>query len=532
MDSDQVLPRECVEGYAQALLGSSTIRSNPLSGTVLAEFLLAKTPLRSRELAARIAEQRQHGEVDSRLNSRIYTARKRIEKSLPGVLVKNGYGWHVANAPLRERRSPDPDILEFALENARRLARQRINEKGLGAKIGWSYEDLIKLELPENPFGFLEARKDGAPSPLNGSAGGEGKTEAATPAPPSSRRTLDPTADYYVNPTFRGGAALWGIPLRIIPPANGGDYDPETVERFKLVKGRVVVEWRDETGRVRKSPIYGKQLVPATKWKERMEKAGSPQGEQHTALEPDFIAQEYRRMEAVIRIIAKRIWERISLYRRTRFSLEDLIQEGTVGFLEAMRDYDPEYKSGANTKTFAEIRIKGAILDFLRRENLAYSRDEARKYRERKRVKAELTHNRMRAPSAGEMAEALGISLEEYRDAWEQMGYDIRHFSLDNLTGPEKGEGRPFLERVEDPHAPPSAELRLCDAGEAAMKMEAFHAAMRKLDPRLQRIVVDYLLKGKRMKEIGNDLELSEPRISQLFKKAFAALKDSLGGQF
>ncbi|OED40253.1 hypothetical protein ACH42_17225 [Endozoicomonas sp. (ex Bugula neritina AB1)] len=113
----------------------------------------------------------------------------------------------------------------------------------------------------------------------------------------------------------------------------------------------------------------------------------------------------------------------------------DLIQVGFVAVLEAARRYDPD--KNCSLKTFASIRIKGAMLDELRKED-TLSRGQRRFCRERAKVTEQLQRVLNRQPSNKEIYETMGISHQQYFNRSLEPAHT--HLECDHLTNDENPE--------------------------------------------------------------------------------------------
>ena len=150
-----------------------------------------------------------------------------------------------------------------------------------------------------------------------------------------------------------------------------------------------------------------------------------------------------------VRLIARRIQERLP----KNICLEDLISTGVLGLISAIDNFDPAHN--VKLKTYAEYKIRGAILDSLRGLDWA----PRQKRRRTKQIEAAIStaeQRLKRAPSEEEIAAELAIRLEEYH-AWlvEISGLNIA--SLECVSG---DQGKDLLRRhgTTPPAASPSAE--------------------------------------------------------------------------
>lgn len=208
------------------------------------------------------------------------------------------------------------------------------------------------------------------------------------------------------------------------------------------------------------------------------------------------------------------IAEKVVSYLRPPLDFEDLVAAGAVGLVKAARDYDPSRE--AEFKTYAYIRIKGAIIDELRAWSFVPS-GVIKQLQEAEAAYRELAGRRSSAPSDAELAEALGVSVEELYRRFEQ-GRAQRFLSLDG-----RGEGCGFAEALADGNAArPGGRL------EKKELTEQLAGAIEKLPVKQRRIVVLYYHQGLTMKQIGRALGVSESRVSQLHAGAIFRLSVKL----
>jgi RNA polymerase sigma factor for flagellar operon FliA len=135
--------------------------------------------------------------------------------------------------------------------------------------------------------------------------------------------------------------------------------------------------------------------------------------------------------------MVRKIARRAVTYIRPPLSLDDLVSAGTIGLLKAARDFDASHQ--AEFKTYAYIRIKGAVLDELRRASLLPSgvNKQIRQMQEFSRKIVEETGS---PPTDEELARRLNIPLEEVYELFESAR--AQHFvSIDGLTDEQPALG-------------------------------------------------------------------------------------------
>ncbi len=216
----------------------------------------------------------------------------------------------------------------------------------------------------------------------------------------------------------------------------------------------------------------------------------------------------------------KYVAQRIATKLPSHVELNDLISAGILGLLDAIEKFDPS--RGVKFKTYAELRIKGAILDSLR--NLDWApRSLRKKSKDLERVYRELEQRLGRPATDKEVCEAMAISLDEFYELLDQIkGLNLGSFQELSAQEDEKNS-EPLVKYVPDaPHLDPffifhKSELK-----------EILSGAIDAL-PKKERLVVSlYYFDEMTMKEIGKVLGVNESRVSQLHTKAMLRLRTKL----
>jgi RNA polymerase sigma factor for flagellar operon FliA len=213
--------------------------------------------------------------------------------------------------------------------------------------------------------------------------------------------------------------------------------------------------------------------------------------------------------------LVRKIARRAVTYLKPPLSFEDLVSAGTVGLLKAARDFDAAHQ--AEFKTYAYIRIKGAVLDELRRASLLPSgvNRQIRAALELSRTIAEQTG---KPPADEELAEKLGISLPDLYELFESARAQ-RFASLDALDQDQPALGD--LLATADTQQPD----RLLEQAEL---VDELTRALRELDERRLQVVILYYHQHLTMKQIADVLEITESRVSQLHASALFSLSGRL----
>jgi RNA polymerase sigma factor for flagellar operon FliA len=216
----------------------------------------------------------------------------------------------------------------------------------------------------------------------------------------------------------------------------------------------------------------------------------------------------------------KRIVQRLAVHLPSTVDIDDLMNVGVIGLIQAVDRYDPRRDN--KFMTYAIFRIKGAVLSELRARDFL-SRSNRRKIRELESAYQRLEQKLGREVEDKEIAQELGVELEQvYRT--KQMS-SISFISLEELgvsSKDEKEKLMSFLANNDDD------ALNLTKLKELK---EALGGAIKQL-PEKERLVVSlYYLDELTMKETGKVLGITESRVSQIHSQAILHLRSKLRKQ-
>ena len=223
-----------------------------------------------------------------------------------------------------------------------------------------------------------------------------------------------------------------------------------------------------------------------------------------------------KRYSPMIKYVANRIAMRLPPH----IEVDDLISVGVLGLMDAISKYDSS--RGAKFKTYAEFRVRGAILDELRAMDWV-PRSIRQKASNVDKVVQSLQAKLSRAPEDEEVAEEMGLSLGQFHDTLNETK-SIPIFSLEDLgIAKESGEQQSLLDCLAGKaDADPQTQIRLIELKEIIAK--AIDAL-----PEKERLMVSlYYYEELTMKEIGAVLEITESRVSQIHSKAVYRLRTKL----
>lgn len=227
--------------------------------------------------------------------------------------------------------------------------------------------------------------------------------------------------------------------------------------------------------------------------------------------------------EAIIREYApmiKYVAGRIAMRLPPHIEVDDLVSVGVLGLFDAIQKYDPS--RGARFKTYAEFRVRGAILDELRSLDWV-PRSVRQKASALDAVTQKLMGELGRPPEDEEIAAEMGMDLEVFHAALYQTR-NMPVLSLEDMgLTKESGEPQNLLEclagkRDADPHV----QMRLSELKDAiAHSIDQL--------PEKERLMISlYYYEELTMKEIGEVLGTTESRVSQIHSKAVYRLRTRL----
>jgi RNA polymerase sigma factor FliA len=213
-----------------------------------------------------------------------------------------------------------------------------------------------------------------------------------------------------------------------------------------------------------------------------------------------------------VRLIARRIQERLP----ENVVLEDLISSGIIGLISAIDNFDPN--QNVKLKTYAEYKIRGAILDSLR--SLDWAPRQRRK--RAKQIEAAISQSEQqlkRSPTEEEIANRLKISVDEYHE-WL---VEIRGLNIASLEQTTTAQGHDLLHFIaDDSERLPSTVL------ERAELEKIVAQAIERL-PEVERCILSlYYHEELTLREIASVVNLHESRVSQLKSQAILRLRSSL----
>lgn len=226
-----------------------------------------------------------------------------------------------------------------------------------------------------------------------------------------------------------------------------------------------------------------------------------------TAPMPPYVQEHLTLVKRIARHLAVRLPDSIDL--------NDLIQAGMIGLLEAAKHYDASHGAGASFATFAGLRIRGAMLDEIRRNHWA-PRTVTQQTRQLSQAIRAIEQETGAEATPSAIAERLGVDLDTYH----YMAAESARSQVLALESVSNEEGEPFgtTEHIESP---------MTHLQQAEFQNE-LTAAIQDLPERERNVMGLYYQEELTLKEIGHVLGVSESRVCQLHGQALVRLRARL----
>jgi len=208
-----------------------------------------------------------------------------------------------------------------------------------------------------------------------------------------------------------------------------------------------------------------------------------------------------------------RVARRVKARLPRTVEIADLEAAGDVGLIQAIQNYDPD--RGVPFEAFCEHRVHGAILDELRRHDWL-PRPMRHRLNQKKDAIETLKSHLGRTPNEQEIAAALGFEVEEYR---RRFGKDHEAPVLaGGKPGNEDGDGEAGLEFLED--------SRIEGPSEDAHRSELIEQIAGTLSAENREILYKRFFEGRTLKEIGDELQISQSRVSKILHRIVERLQE------
>jgi RNA polymerase sigma factor for flagellar operon FliA len=217
--------------------------------------------------------------------------------------------------------------------------------------------------------------------------------------------------------------------------------------------------------------------------------------------------------------------KKIALKMRSRLPasvhIDDLISAGMIGLVQALDKFQEE--RGFQFKTFAEFRIRGAMVDELRSADWAPKgiRQQSKQY---KQACEEIQQEKGRPATDGELAKVLCISTKRVKNL------AVHTQTLDNMNASEYKSKDKELQPLKEVENVAEADQNTDPFRQAALAnmRQVLSARLRELDPMDAKVLELYYFAELNLKEIGAKLEICESRVSQIHSRALKKLRAHL----
>ncbi|HOQ16479.1 MAG TPA: FliA/WhiG family RNA polymerase sigma factor [Defluviitaleaceae bacterium] len=215
--------------------------------------------------------------------------------------------------------------------------------------------------------------------------------------------------------------------------------------------------------------------------------------------------------------LVKYVAGRLNIYLGQSVEYEDLVSYGVFGLIDAIEKFD--FKKGVKFETYASLRIRGSIIDNIRKLDWV-PRSLRQKNKEIEKTIMELETELGRTATDEELAQKMNISIEELHEIYKKTNL-ISLISLDE-----------YIEQNNDYNIS-SEKSPATEQPESYIEKQELKRILKesieKLPEREQKILFLYYFEELTLKEISSIMGVSESRISQLHTKAITRLKTKLG---
>jgi RNA polymerase sigma factor for flagellar operon FliA len=237
---------------------------------------------------------------------------------------------------------------------------------------------------------------------------------------------------------------------------------------------------------------------------------GAGTGRSNAAERDKLILENLAVVERVVGKVASRLPSSIDR--------DDLHSVGMLGLITAAERFDQS--RSVRFKTYAEVRVRGAMIDYLRSMSWA-PRSLFRRIRQIDEARRAVENQSLRAATASEVAGQLGMTS----DAYDVLMREIQRVDVSHVDSLEDEHPISVVNRATGPEADPSVHLERKEA------LEIISQSIQGLPERLKLTLWLYYYEQLTMKEVGSVLGVNEARASQLHSKAIAALRSAVSAR-
>jgi RNA polymerase sigma factor for flagellar operon FliA len=227
------------------------------------------------------------------------------------------------------------------------------------------------------------------------------------------------------------------------------------------------------------------------------------------------ISTENDLVERYLPLVAS-VLGRLSMTLPEFVSHDDLRSAGLVGLLQALRNFDPT--CGSSFETYARVRVRGAMLDELRRMDWVPRtiHEKARKIQD---AMAQLEQKLGRTPTEAQVAKAMGLSVPEYSALLDEVR-PAAFVCLDSAGSSEEGDTGSLYEVIADT----SEENPVEQVSQRELKQVIFER-LKELPEIQRKVLALYYIEDLHLREIAEVFGLTESRICQIHSQAILAIR-------
>jgi len=219
-------------------------------------------------------------------------------------------------------------------------------------------------------------------------------------------------------------------------------------------------------------------------------------------------------------LLVKYVAGKVAVGMPHNVEFDDLVSYGTFGLLDAIEKYDPTKE--VKFKTYAMTRVRGGIFDELRNVDWI-PRSIRQKAKQVEKIILELENRMGRTAEDEEIAHELDIDIDEFHDLMSKISGTSLISLNDVWHGNDENEEMVFVDTLESPEA-----LNPDTIVEREEIKNMIVECIKKLPDREKKVIVLYYYEDLTLKEIGEVLEVTESRVSQLHTKAIMRLRGRL----
>jgi len=229
-------------------------------------------------------------------------------------------------------------------------------------------------------------------------------------------------------------------------------------------------------------------------------------------------AERHELIQSMLPLV-QHIVSRMGLFLPPHIAQDDLVSAGVIGLIDAVERYDPA--RGSSLKTFCSFRIRGEVLDELRRLDWV-PRSVHRDARRLEQTQDAIAQRKGREPTEDELAAELGLTLPELNELLDRIRpatyFSLQEPAFDN----EGGDSLSHEDIIADPTATSPFASLLNEEDKVILRR-----TMEKLPVQQLHVLTLYYMENLRLKEIAEILGITESRISQVHTLAISRLRSA-----